>query len=132
MDNTMILYAVIGVIAVICAIVALYMGKTETAKKIILAMIIEAEREFGKGTGEMKYATVIGRVYPLLPVIVRLLVTEKQLDIWIEEGVEELKSILSKPDPTTNSTKSAELVSELKEKAEDTSETTTKADEERT
>jgi len=128
LDNQLAMYTVVVVMVLVLAAIFWYTGRKETARKIVLSVVIEAERRFGSGTGKVKYATVVGMVYPLLPVIVRLFVTEDQLDIWIEEGVEELKDILSEPDPNTNSTKSAELVSELKEKAGGTSETTTKAD----
>jgi len=76
-------------ILVICFL--LFKGKKEESKKIILALIIEAELKFGAGTGSIKYAYVLGFIYPKLPLMVRLFINEDTLDDWIEAGVKLLK-----------------------------------------
>jgi len=83
---------VVLVIAFIAFLV--YKGRKEQAKKIILALVVEAELKFGSGTGLLKYAYVIGLVYPKLPTIVRLFITEGKLESLIENAVTYLKSEL--------------------------------------
>ncbi len=60
---------------------------------IVRALVIEAEVKYGRGTGILKYNHVIGLVYPKLPFIVRLLISEKALDNYIDLGVKWLKMI---------------------------------------
>ncbi|WP_026478814.1 hypothetical protein [Alkaliphilus transvaalensis] len=67
----------------------------EVVKKIILALVIEAEKALGSGNGELKYAMVVERIYEVLPTTIRILVTKKQLDQYIEEAVAYLKNYLA-------------------------------------
>lgn len=70
-------------------------GHIDTVKKIILALVIQAEKALGSKTGELKYALVIERFYSSLPFILRILFTKKEIDNFIEESVQFLKSYLS-------------------------------------
>jgi len=81
------------VVVLVVAFIAflVYKGRKEQAKKIILALVIEAEIKFGAGTGVLKYAYVIGLIYPRLPTVVRLFITEAKLDLLIENAVTYLK-----------------------------------------
>ncbi len=83
---------------VLSAIVGLLLykkGKQEWLRKIILALVTEAEKKFGSGTGELKYAIVVERLYEVLPWIVRVLYTKQQIDRMIEDAVEYLKRYLA-------------------------------------
>ncbi len=92
----------IGVVLVLLVTsgVLLFKGKKEESKKIILSLVIEAEQKFGAGTGALKFAFVIGFVYPKLPKIVRLFITENALDSMIESALTLLKTELQ-PVPVT-------------------------------
>ncbi|HWR61914.1 MAG TPA: hypothetical protein VN580_09905, partial [Clostridia bacterium] len=70
-------------------------GKRDTAKKIILSLVIQAEKALGSGTGELKYAMVVERAYEVLPTLVRFFITKKELDRLIEEAVQYMKLHLS-------------------------------------
>lgn len=87
----------IGVVILVAIIACffLFKGKKEEAKKIILALVVEAELKFEAGTGSMKYAYVLGFVYPKLPAIVRLFISEDALDTMIEAAVDLLKKELA-------------------------------------
>jgi len=91
------LASIIVVVLVLIALAVLYkLGKKDTVKKIILALVVQAEKTLGSGTGELKYAMVLDAIYSKLPYILRFLFTKKELDTFIEEAVRKLKDILSK------------------------------------
>lgn len=94
-QDTSLMYNLLAVIAFILGIaVLIYKQKIPQAKAIVLSLVVEAEKKFGNGTGDMKYAYVSGLVYSKLPSIVRFFVTQQTLDDWIEESVEHLKNYL--------------------------------------
>jgi len=87
---------IVVVIAIIGLLVLYKLGKKDTVKKIVLALVVQAEKTLGSGTGELKYAMVIDAMYNKLPFILRLLFTKKEMDTFIEEAVSKMKDILSK------------------------------------
>ena len=88
--------SIVIVIAAIVILAILYkMGHTEIVKKIVLSLVVQAEKALGSGTGELKYAMVIKAIYNELPKIITLLYTPKELDKMIEDGVTKLKEMLS-------------------------------------
>ena len=70
-------------------------GKTKFVRKIVLALVTEAEKHYGNGTGELKYCYVVERIYEVLPWVIRILYTKEQLDKMIEDAVEYLKRYLA-------------------------------------
>lgn len=87
--------AIIILVAVVLLIVAYKAGHRNTVKKIILSLVVQAEKALGSGTGELKYAMVIEAVYNKLPAVMRFLFTPEEIDNMIEEGVDKLKEILA-------------------------------------
>ena len=88
--------SIVIVIAAIVILAILYkMGHTEIVKKIVLSLVVQAEKALGSGTGELKYAMVIKAIYNELPKIITLLYTPKELDKMIEDGVSKLKEMLA-------------------------------------
>lgn len=84
------------VITTVFSLVYLYrIGKRDTVKKIILGLVIQAEKTLGSGTGELKYAMVVEGAYSALPTLIRFLITKKELDSLIEEAVQYMKMQLS-------------------------------------
>lgn len=91
------LSSIIVVVITIIGLLVLYkLGKKDIVKKIILALVVKAEKTLGSGTGELKYAMVIDAIYNKLPFIIRFLFTKKELDTFIEEAVIKMKELLSK------------------------------------
>ena len=87
-------------IAIIVMFVALLLilykdNKKEVVKKIILALVVQAEKNLGSKTGDLKYAEVMKGLYGALPSIVRILFTEEDIDNYIEDGVQKLKEMLN-------------------------------------
>ena len=71
-------------------------GKKDFVKKVVYSLVVQAEKALGSGTGELKYAMVVESMYQVLPTVLRLLITQKELDTLIEDGVQKLKEFLSK------------------------------------
>ena len=90
-------YKDILIVVLFCfSMLALYKnGKRETVKRIVLSLVVQAEKSLGSGTGELKFAYVTEKVYYYLPSLVKVLFTKKEIDGYIDEGVQVLKSILS-------------------------------------
>lgn len=87
---------VIGTVIVILLGLLLYKrGKTDFVRKLILALVTEAEKRYGNSTGELKYNHVVERIYEVLPWILRVLFSKEQLDKMIEDAVEYLKRYLA-------------------------------------
>lgn len=59
---------------------------------ILYALITEAEALYGGKTGELKKATVIKNIYGVLPAITKYFITERRLELWIEEALEYAKT----------------------------------------
>lgn len=87
---------IVVIIAIIGLLVLYKLGKKDTVKKIVLALVVQAEKTLGSGTGELKYAMVIDAIYNKLPFILRFLFTKKEIDMFIEEAVIKMKEVLSK------------------------------------
>lgn len=82
-------------IALIMGILYLYkIGKKDLVSKIILSLVVQAEKVLGSGTGELKYAYVIEKIYAVLPVSIRGLFSKKEIDNMIEGSVKKLKNML--------------------------------------
>lgn len=84
------------VAAIIIALMVLlyFRGKKDLVKKIILSLVLQAEKTLGSGTGELKYAMVVERAYTVLPALIRFFITKKELDRLIEEAVQYMKKQL--------------------------------------
>lgn len=87
-------YIVIGIVSLIGISYFYKKGNMETVRKIILSLVVFAEKELGSKTGKYKYALVIHKLYELLPLPLRLLITKKEIENMIEEAVQNLKEFL--------------------------------------
>lgn len=86
--------------------------KTEVIR-ILRALVIEAEGAFGSGTGPLKYAYVIGYVYPLLPIYVKFFISEAKLDVMIEDAVKWMQNKLDESEKLRDAFYGQLLVSEF-------------------
>lgn len=67
-------------------LVLLYiMGHKKIVYKILYSLVTEAEKQFGSGTGELKQAYVIEKLYSALPAVLKALVTAEQLETWVDD-----------------------------------------------
>lgn len=81
--------------AVAALIFAVFRGNKGVVMKMLYALVTEAEKELGGGTGALKLAAVIERIYPKLPVVIKMFVTEKRLQKWIEAALVAAKNAWS-------------------------------------
>ena len=73
-------------------LVLLYiMGHKKIVYKILYSLVTEAEKQFGGGTGELKQAYVIEKLYSALPAVLKALVTAEQLEKWVDDALEKAK-----------------------------------------
>ena len=78
------------IVAVLAGIIFLAAKKQYAIlDRIIFALVTEAEKKFGAGTGAAKLAAVIDWVYPKIPSVIRLFLTAKKLESIIERVLAE-------------------------------------------
>ena len=70
-------------------------NKKDIVRKILLSLVVQAEKALGSGTGELKYAWVVDNFYNKMPGIIKLLFTKKEIDTMIEQSVQKLKEVLA-------------------------------------
>ncbi len=76
---------------IVLCVVLVKRGETKILKHILFNLVTQAEREFGSGTGALKYAAVSDWIYQRLPAVLKLLFTEKDIDTMIEAALTEAK-----------------------------------------
>ena len=88
--------SIIVIILFVVGMLLLYKNnKKDIVKKILLSLVVQAEKALGSGTGELKYAWVVDNFYDKMPGIIKMLFTKKEIDTMIEESVQKLKDILA-------------------------------------
>lgn len=80
---------VVGFIVVL--VVLIKRGETKILKQILFNLVTQAEKQFGSGTGTLKFAAVADWIYQRIPAILKLLFTEKDIARMIEAVLEEAK-----------------------------------------
>lgn len=75
----------------VLVVVLIKRGETKVLKKILFNLVTQAEKQFGSGTGELKFAAVADWIYQRIPAVLKLLFTEKDIADMIEAVLEEAK-----------------------------------------
>ena len=75
----------------VLVVVLIKRGETKVLKKILFNLVTQAEKQFGSGTGELKFAAVADWIYQRIPAVLKLLFTEKDIATMIEAVLEEAK-----------------------------------------
>lgn len=84
--------SVLVVLAFLVVIVVLIKrGETKILEKILFNLVTQAEKQFGGGTGSLKFAAVADWIYQRIPAVLKLLFTEKDIANMIEAALEEAK-----------------------------------------
>lgn len=73
--------------AVAAVVYASFKGNKSVVMKMLVALVTEAEKEFGGGTGSLKLPSVMAAIYPKLPPIIKAFITEQTLTRWIEAAL---------------------------------------------
>lgn len=79
----------IAVILVFVAVLVILTirGKKDIIAKILFALVTEAEKIYGGGTGSVKFAYVVEKAYSYLPAIVKVFITYERLKQMIENAL---------------------------------------------
>lgn len=84
--------SVLVVVAFLAVVVALIKrGETKILKQILFNLVTQAEKQFGSGTGSLKYAAVADWIYQRIPAVLKLLFTSSDIEKMIEAALEEAK-----------------------------------------
>ena len=84
--------SVLVVVAFLALVVVLIKrGETKILKQILFNLVTQAEKQFGSGTGSLKYAAVADWIYQRIPAVPKLLFTSSDIEKMIEAALEEAK-----------------------------------------
>lgn len=85
-DSVLVIVAFLAVVVVL-----IKRGETKILKQILFNLVTQAEKQFGSGTGSLKYAAVADWVYQRIPAVLKLLFTSSDIEKMIEAALEEAK-----------------------------------------
>ncbi len=88
-NNWILLLIVLTIIGVLVFLAL--RGKKEIIAKILYTLVTEAEKHFGGGTGSLKFAYVVEKIYSYLPSFVKMFITYKRLKTMIENALDKAK-----------------------------------------
>ena len=85
--------SVLVIVAFLALVVVLIKrGETKILKQILFNLVTQAEKQFGSGTGSLKYAAVADWIYQRIPAVLKLLFTSSDIEKMIEAALEEAKN----------------------------------------
>ena len=80
--------AILLVLAAAAALVWFaYRGNKSVVMRMLYALVTEAEKSLGSGTGSLKLATVVEAIYPKLPGVIKAFISAKRLEGWVEDAL---------------------------------------------
>ena len=78
-DSVLVIVAFLAVVVVL-----IKRGETKILKQILFNLVTQAEKQFGSGTGSLKYAAVADWIYQRIPAVLKLLFTSSDIEKMIE------------------------------------------------
>lgn len=85
-DSALVVVAFLALVVVL-----IKRGETKILKQILFNLVTQAEKQFGSGTGSLKYAAVADWIYQRIPAVLKLLFTSNDIEKMIEDVLEEAK-----------------------------------------
>ena len=85
-DSVLVIVAFLAVVVVL-----IKRGETKILKQILFNLVTQAEKQFGSGTGSLKYDAVADWIYQRIPAVLKLLFTSSDIEKMIEAALEEAK-----------------------------------------
>lgn len=89
-DNWPLLLLILAAAAAL--IYAAYKGNKSVVMRMLYALVTEAERTLGGGTGSLKLATVVEAIYPKLPWVIKAFISADRLESWVEDALAAAKA----------------------------------------
>lgn len=85
-----------SILLIVCACVSLgilyFKGQKKIVYKILYALITEAEKQYGSGTGELKQAYVIEKIYNAIPTVLKSVISAERLGKWVDDALVKAKA----------------------------------------
>ncbi|MDD2459247.1 MAG: hypothetical protein PHQ83_12155 [Eubacteriales bacterium] len=100
MTSEMIYGIAILAVAVLLFVLARF-GYKRQVSEILFYLVVLAEKQFGGGTGEIKFAAVTAWIYERIPIALRLLFTQQEISNLIELAVTRMKEYLAQNQKAT-------------------------------
>ena len=100
MTSEMIYGIAILAVAVLLFVLA-KLGYKRQVSEILFYLVVLAEKQFGGGTGEIKFAAVTAWIYERVPIALRLLFTQQEISNLIELAVTRMKDYLAQNQKAT-------------------------------
>lgn len=69
-------------------------GYKKQVRKVVYDLVVEAERQLGSGTGEIQRKRVTRWIYAEMPWMIKIFVTENEINGWIDIGFKKLKDFI--------------------------------------
>ncbi len=96
--NWSVILGIVAVIAVVVIAVIKFMKlptsvQKQRVKECLLAWVIEAERDLGGGTGEIKLRTVYGWFVTAFPIL-KNFISFETFSVWVDEALESMREML--------------------------------------
>ena len=107
MNPNIIAAVVLAAVVVVCVLLLRTKYKAYAAQ-VLFYLVTQAEREFGGGTGQLKYAAVYTWLYEQLPTVAKFILPKKTVETLIEAAVSKMKEYLA------SNSKASELVIDTK------------------
>ena len=88
----LLLLASFALIMITVAVADAFRGNKSMIMHMLYALVTEAEKQYGSGTGALKLAAVIDKIYPKLPPVIRAFITDDMLIGWVEDALAAAKT----------------------------------------
>ncbi len=88
----LLLLAAFAIIMTTIAVADAFRGNKSMIMHMLYALVTEAEKQYGSGTGALKLAAVIEKIYPKLPAVIKMFITDDMLTRWIEDALAAAKA----------------------------------------
>lgn len=85
---------IIPIVVIVILILLLQTKYKKYAAEILFYLVTEAEKEFGGGTGQLKYSAVFTWLYEKLPALAKLILPKRVISDLIEAAVSKMKEYL--------------------------------------
>jgi hypothetical protein len=86
--------ATLVALVIICFII-FRKNLSESAKQMLLSLVIAAEKTYGGGTGQLKFSSVAARLYEIMPSALQVMFSKAKIAQWIEDAVSYMKGYLA-------------------------------------
>lgn len=99
--TTEMIYGIATLIVAVVLFVLVRIGYKRQVSEILFYLVVLAEKQFGGGTGEIKFAAVTAWIYEKMPIALRFLFTQQEISNLIELAVARMKEYLNQNQKAT-------------------------------